>query len=144
MFRDLGGALQAATSEFREGRAAWPQFRAWFAPRLSFFLSELDAHHRIEDLSYFPLFRAAEPRLDRGFAVLERDHEAIHETLARLAEAANAFLRAEDPDRLRALAEIYAGVTDELLAGLERHLDDEEDLVIPLILDRGEDEILAG
>jgi hypothetical protein len=144
MFRDLGGALQASTAEFREGRTALPQFRAWFAPRLGFFLSELDAHHRIEDLSYFPLFRAAEPRLKRGFEVLEQDHETIHETLARLAEAANAFLQAEDPGKLRATAEAYAGVTDELLAGLARHLDDEEDLVVPLILDRGEDEILAG
>ncbi|HEX8166787.1 MAG TPA: hemerythrin domain-containing protein [Beijerinckiaceae bacterium] len=141
MFRDLGGALQSATGEFREGRVALPAFRSWFAPRLRFFLSQLHAHHRIEDLSYFPLFRAAEPRLQRGFEVLERDHEVIHGTLARLAEAANAFLRAEGPDGLRALGDAYALATDELLSGLVRHLADEEDLIIPLILDRGEDEL---
>jgi iron-sulfur cluster repair protein YtfE (RIC family) len=141
MFRDLGGALQSATGEFREGRAALPAFRSWFAPRLKFFLSELHAHHRIEDLSYFPLFRAAEPRLARGFEVLERDHAVIHETLARLAEAASPFLRAQDPGGLRALADAYARVSDELLSGLVRHLADEEDLIIPLILDRGEDEL---
>jgi iron-sulfur cluster repair protein YtfE (RIC family) len=144
MFRDLGGALQSATGEFREEKVALPAFRSWFAPRLRFFLSELDAHHRIEDLGYFPLLRAAEPRLARGFAVLEGDHAALHETLARLAEAADAFLRAEDPDGLRARADAYARVTDDLLSGLARHLADEEDLVIPLILDRGEDELGMG
>jgi iron-sulfur cluster repair protein YtfE (RIC family) len=144
MFRGLGGALERATGEFREGRVALPAFRSWFAPRLGFFLSQLHAHHQVEDVSYFPLLRAAEPGLGRGFAVLERDHEVIHETLARLAEAANAFLKAQDPDRLRFLADAYARVTDELLSGLVRHLADEEDLIIPLILDRGEDELGVG
>jgi Hemerythrin HHE cation binding domain len=144
MFRDLGRALASATAEFREGRVAIAAFRPWFAPRLQFFLSQLHVHHQVEDLSYFPLFRAAEPRLVTGFEVLERDHAVIHETIARLAEAANAFLRAGEPDALRASADRYARVTDELLSGLMRHLGDEEDLIIPLILDRGEGELGMG
>ncbi len=63
MFRELGGALQTATGQFREGRLAAPEYRAWFVPRLQFFLSELHKHHHIEDIGYFPLFRQAEPRL---------------------------------------------------------------------------------
>src|SRR5215207_4024568 len=80
------------------------EFRRWFTPRLQFFLSQLEVHHQVEDLSYFPLFRAAEPRLVRGFEVLEHDHDILHERIARLADAANAFLEASEPDAMRACA----------------------------------------
>ena len=33
----------------------------------------------------------------------------------------------------------YAAASGALLKGLIRHLDDEEDLIVPLILDRGEE-----
>jgi hypothetical protein len=122
MFRDLGAALKAATGEFREGALPLPEFRRWFTPRLQFFLSQLEGHHQVEDLSYFPLFRAAEPRLVRGFEVLEGDHDILHERIARLADAANAFLEASEPDAIRACADRYALVSDELLSGLVRHL----------------------
>ena len=46
-------------------------YRAWFPPRLQFFLQQLNAHHQIEDLHYFPVFQAAEARLAHGFDVLE-------------------------------------------------------------------------
>src|SRR5215207_2351186 len=110
MFRDLGAALKSATGEFREGRPAARRVPA--------------------------LVRAAEPRLVRGFEVLEHDHDILHERIARLADAANAFLEASEPGAMRACADRYSLVTDELLSGLVRHLADEEDLIIPLILDR--------
>jgi hypothetical protein len=139
-------AISAGRSPRRRqssGRAGWRSPRSGPGSR-QFFLSQLHAHHQVEDLSYFPLFRAAEPRLLTGFEVLERDHAVLHETIARLAGAANAFLRAGEPDALRASADRYARVTDELLSGLMRHLGDEEDLIIPLILDRGEGELGMG
>jgi hypothetical protein len=55
-------------------------------------------------------------------------------------EAANAFLRAGETDRdamLRA-GDAYADAGQKLLRKLGRHLEDEEDLIVPLILDRGE------
>jgi hypothetical protein len=101
MFREICGALQSAVSDFKEELVSPREFRNWFAPRLQFFLSELHVHHQIEDLSYFPLFRAAEPRLLRGFDVLESDHEHIHEWIAAVADAANAVLRDLDKNDLR-------------------------------------------
>ena len=142
-FRAIGKALDAGTVEFRSGVVAPQQFQAWFAPRLQFFLANLHGHHQIEDLQYFPLFRAAEPRLVRGFEVLERDHEAIHDAIVGLADAANALLRskASDADAMRTAGDRYAERGSAFLTGLLRHLDDEEDLIIPLILDRGEQEL---
>jgi hemerythrin-like domain-containing protein len=139
MFRELGGALRSATGEFREGLVRPPEFQAWFVPRLQFFLNELNNHHHIEDYSYFPLFREAEPRLLKGFDVLENDHDVIHEAIGKVAQAANELLQSMQKDSLQRSVDHYANVSDVLLAGLLRHLDDEEDLIIPLILDRTEE-----
>ena len=139
MFRDLGGALQTASAEFQGGAIAPLAFQSWFVPRLQFFLTELNAHHHVEDHSYFPLFRAADARLVKGFEVLENDHEVIHQAIAKVADAANDLLRAMQKDGLQRSADHYARVSGGLLSGLIQHLADEEDLIIPLILDRGED-----
>jgi len=63
--------------------------------------------------------------------------------LARTAKNANALLRAlrSDTDTLRRCSDGYADASAVLLKGLIRHLDDEEDLIVPLILDRGEEEL---
>jgi len=79
--------------------------------------------------------------LARGFDVLERDHHHIHADMARTAENANALLHAmrADIDTLRRSSDAYADSSGALIKGLIRHLDDEEDLIVPLILDRGEE-----
>jgi hypothetical protein len=78
--------------------------------------------------------------------VLEGDHHHIHGDMARTAESANALLQAlrGDADRLRRCGDDYADASGALLKGLVRHLDDEEDLIVPLILDRGEEALGIG
>ena len=121
-----------------------PNFPQLFVPRLQFLLSQLGVHHQIEDHHYFPIFRAADARLARGFDVLEGDHHAIHADMAATAETANALLRAlqglgdGEAETLRRRGDDYAAASGALLKGLIRHLDDEEDLIVPLILERGE------
>ncbi|MEJ2375284.1 MAG: hemerythrin domain-containing protein [Pseudolabrys sp.] len=141
MFRELGEMIRAIETQFRAGAVAADAFPRVFVPRLQFLLQQLEVHHQIEDYHYFPLFRAADERLARGFDVLEGDHHAIHADMARVAETANALLRAlaGDADRLRTCGDDYTAASSALLDGLMRHLDDEEDLIVPLILDRGED-----
>lgn len=146
IFRELGGMLTAGIGDYREEKLVAPEFARWFAPRLRFFLQQLEGHHQVEDMHYFPVFAEAEKRLKRGFDILDSDHHAIHEALERNAEAANAFFRAlqENEDRQRYAADAYADENARLVAMLTRHLDDEEDLIIPLILDRGEEELGIG
>ena len=140
MFRELSTAIGEITSQFRSGRLLPAEFARQFVPRLQFILDQLNVHHQIEDLHYFPIFRAADARLTRGFDVLEGDHHHIHGDMARTAEAANALLQALQAggDILRQSSDDYANASASLLKGLVRHLDDEEDLIVPLILDRGE------
>lgn len=141
MFRELSGAIGHITAQFRAGHLPAGEFARQFVPRLQFMLDQLNVHHQIEDLHYFPIFRDADARLTRGFEVLEGDHHHIHSDMARTAETANALLQAlhGDPDSLRRCGDDYADASGLLLIGLMRHLDDEEDLIVPLILDRGED-----
>ncbi|MGB8553657.1 MAG: hemerythrin domain-containing protein [Pseudolabrys sp.] len=143
MFRELSRSIEQVTEQFRAGKLPPAEFARQFAPRLQFILDQLNVHHQIEDFHYFPIFRAADARLAIGFDVLEGDHHHIHGDMARTAETANAFLQAlgSDTDTLRRCSDGYADASATLLKGLIRHLDDEEDLIVPLILDRGEEEL---
>ncbi|WP_348630710.1 hemerythrin domain-containing protein [Mesorhizobium sp. M8A.F.Ca.ET.208.01.1.1] len=116
------------------------RFRALVRTAPQPFSRDLDGHHNVEDYQYFPAFAKAEPRLKRGFDILDADHHTIHEGLERNAEAANAFIRTlqESEDKQRFAADAYADENSRLIAMLTRHLADEEDLIIPLILDRGD------
>jgi len=142
-FRRAGATLTASTGDFREGLVTPERFRAWYGPRLQTFLNHLNGHHQIEDFQMFPLFGAAEPQLVRGFDVVEADHGVIHAAMDRMADTANAFMQVDpgDRDKMRFAGDAYADAGDALMAMLARHLGDEEDLVIPLILDRGEERL---
>ncbi|MGB7660768.1 MAG: hemerythrin domain-containing protein [Pseudolabrys sp.] len=141
MFRELSTAIEQIAAPFRAGRIPPQEFARQFVPRLQFMIDQLNVHHQIEDLHYFPIFRAADERLARGFDVLEGDHHHIHADMARTAETANALLRSLQGggDTMVRCSDDYADASGVLLKGLVRHLDDEEDLIVPLILDRSEE-----
>ncbi len=141
MFRELSVALRTSVSDYREGKLDLESFARFFAPRLRFFLQQLHGHHQIEDMHYFPIFMEAEKRLKKGFDILENDHEVIHEALERNHATARSFLQAlhENSSRRRFAADECAKENDDLIVMLTRHLADEEDLIVPVILDRGED-----
>lgn len=108
-------------------------------PALQSFLQHLDGHHRVESGHYFPALRKLEPRIDRGIDLLDRDHDVIHVTLETMFRDGLAFhqavtARAPDAaDRAHRLGDLIGNARQPLL----RHLEDEEDIVIPLIQLRG-------
>jgi hemerythrin-like domain-containing protein len=140
MFRELSDALLQATRTLREGDIPPDQFRQWFAPRMRFFLGELHGHHMIEDHHYFPVFTRVEKSLVKGFEILENDHEMIHHGLEDLARSAQMLTRAIDGDTplVMKASDGFADVADGFLKILRQHLADEEDLIVPVILDRSE------
>ena len=137
--RAEGAAVERIIADFREGRLDAHAFPDRFVPALNQFLGHLDGHHRIEDSVYFPKFRALDPRMERGFDLLEADHHAIHaalETTVNSARGLLASLTRPTPDA-RA-ADGHADHAATLTVLLLRHLADEEDLVIPAMLEHGE------
>ena len=139
MFRELGDMLMTGAVEFAEGRVKAKPFMGWLGPRLSLFLNELHTHHHVEDEHYFPVFRAADARLGRGFDILDADHHTLDALIHELAATGNALsegLRGHG-DVARPSADLAERLT-RASNGLLRHLEDEEDIVVPLILDRSE------
>ncbi len=135
--------LRAGADEFRNARKSPEEFSIWIVPRLQSFLGSLHGHHQIEDFHYFPAFRAAQRSLEAGFDALARDHELLHSTISEIVEKVNSFLAAvressnSTSDAVRISADRYFAASALLFRRIERHLDDEEDLIIPVMLDRG-------
>lgn len=131
MFRRLTDALRS-DAEAAIDRKLDPQSHA---ARLSRFggmlVQNLHGHHQIEDQHYFPVLTRAETSLSRGFDILDGDHHAMDGLLERFTKSANGVLQGtQGPGPFHA----------ELLSFekmLDRHLEDEEDLIVPVILKHG-------
>lgn len=140
-FRELLAAMETETAAVLD-RSRDPQV---FAARLSRlggrFVGDLQGHHQIEDHHYFPLLAQIDPRLTRGFDLLDSDHHALAAHLDRFIAAANAALTQwQGPGLHDAAAAFHATLADSTRL-LDRHLTDEEDLIVPVILAHGPDRL---
>jgi hypothetical protein len=141
-FRYDCGAIEDAHIELKGGRLAAPRFAVAAGQRLRSLIGGLHGHHQIEDHQYFPAFRLREPRLAAGFDTLERDHEHLHRDIAAALAALrelNAAAQAPSPATVELAARLFGEAASRLCRHLRRHLDDEEDLVVPLLLVHDDD-----
>jgi hypothetical protein len=141
--RDAAG-LEAASEDYRSGRSTASQLAVIAAPRLRGLIAAMQGHHQIEDFEYFPEFRRAEPRLAAGFDRLEREHagligsvDAALAALADLRAAAALPTEAQAAATPQLAAQRYVDAAAKLAADLLSHLIEEENLVVPLLLERG-------
>ena len=137
MFREARATLLAETRAFAAGGAAPERFGPRFQRLAGFLLGELETHHMVEDHHYFPRLVRLEPRLQRGFDLLDADHHALHDALEAAGRDANALLRALRAGGREEAARM-AEATDALGRLLDRHLADEEDIVAPILAEHGE------
>jgi Hemerythrin HHE cation binding domain len=148
LFRELSVLTGGMTTDLREreGRMSPTTFLPLFQRRMGLLLGELDRHHHVEDDYYFPTFAAAVPKLQKGFDILDNDHGVIHGAIDSLGTASReliAALSGEASDRdgdVTRVVERLAGEIEGFDRTLLRHLEDEEDLIIPLILERTRDD----
>jgi len=145
-FRMMGSHLTEQSNAYESGAVTAEQFRLAMVPRLQQFLGSLDHHHRIEDHLFFPKFMEAERRLVAGIELLEADHTVIDAEVHMMIEIANTLLQTNvsDKDGLKRTGENFAISSRRIVKLLGRHLDDEEEIVIPLLLDRGEEELMPS
>lgn len=118
----------------RQGEADARAVHPTLIQTLGGFLQHLDGHHHIETGHYFPRFRRLDPRVAAGLDLLDRDHDAIHAHLEALHQAGLTYHHAVSAglaasDELKRFGEALAGAGSALIL----HLDDEEEIVIPLI-----------
>lgn len=111
-----------------------------YVERLSYFggnlVSNLHGHHGWEDHSYFPELSAADPRFDAGLELLEQDHADLDVVLEDVTRRANRVIKLSTLDEKQAFDEVNTVLptVEAIEAFLARHLSDEEDLAVPIIL----------
>lgn len=139
--RDSAG-LTAASTDYRGSPS---QLAAVAAPRLRGLVAAMHGHHQIEDFHYFPALRRAEPTLAAGFDRLEREHVSLNRSI----DAALAALRElhaavgtpavpSSPSTVQLAVQRYVDAAAALRRELEAHLNDEENLVVPLLIEHGD------
>ena len=139
-FREMHAGLVGLTGQWREGMIlSPPHWQAQVMPRLQQFLQNLDGHHQRESRLYFPAFAKQEPRIRPGIELLDRDHEAVHVLLERMADAAISFNGAlAGGSDVLAPGDALAEAIEAAAPPLARHLHDEEDIVIPVLTLHGD------
>lgn len=135
MFRRLVGTMIGETERTLDGAMEDRQFSAHLSRYGSMLMGELHGHHTIEDTHFFPIMKPLDPRVATGFDILDRDHHDIHDSLTAFADTGNAALRriAEGASAIDALAAFLKDL-QRVERFLDRHLADEEDLVVPVLL----------
>mmetsp|Transcript_79376 Transcript_79376/g.171557 ORF Transcript_79376/g.171557 Transcript_79376/m.171557 type:complete len:127 (-) Transcript_79376:104-484(-) len=110
--------------------ATWPtdanptdkQFRA-YAQVLQALLGNFKAHHSIEEYAMFPKIAKVSEVQNKRVALLENDHHVLDSLMEQLNQYCNTHkyqeLRCKTPD---------------FCYLMNRHLEDEEDIIIPLML----------
>lgn len=135
MFRRILGALEADAGALADRRIEGGAYGARLARYGALFVGELHGHHHIEDAHYFPALLRSEPGLARGFDLLDGDHQALDGHLAAFAGMANGLLASARPETEAAA---FLDHLEGLRRFLDRHLTDEEELIVPIILRHGE------
>lgn len=140
MFRRLLAEMTAQTERMLDRSLDPQRFGAVLSRYGGMFVNGLHEHHTIEDTHYFPVLSQKDSRLTHGFAILDRDHHAIDRYLADFVDAANGAIGQIGPgadltDPAGALHR-ELGLLTRLL---DRHLTDEEELIVPVILKFGAD-----
>lgn len=139
MFRQLARVLTDEAQSLLDAKTDPRRFAGAVGRYGSMLVQQLHGHHQIEDHHYFPVLSTRDTRLEKGFELLDADHHALDAHLDRFVQAANgalALATADAPDPKRAAGD-FLEANAVLSRVLTRHLDDEEDLIVPVILKYG-------
>ncbi len=135
MFRRVLDVVSTELEDVLDDKMETPTFAAHLSRYGSFFVQELHMHHTVEDHQYFPRLRMMDKRLEKGFNLLDRDHHAIDADLNAFSEDANAVLSGfQGADDIRPTLDRFARRLKGTHRLLDRHLVDEEELIVPVIL----------
>lgn len=136
MFRRIMEALQTGTKATLENSLDPQSYARQLSRYGGMFVNELHMHHTIEDTQFFPVMKTLDSRITSGFDILDRDHHTIDARLQGFATQANAILQGLQNDEASAMA-LLGPLGDELgvlESFLNRHLSDEEELIVPVLL----------
>ena len=143
MFRRLMTSLHNETERALDGTLDARMYAARVSRFGSLLVGELHGHHNVEDVHYFPRLRQLDARLETGFDLLDSDHHALDGLIEGFTEGANTVLKTVgDTSDWRAPAEVFRKGLVRFERNLDRHLVDEEDLIVPVLLKYAPDDLM--
>ena len=135
MFRRLMGEMGSATEALLDKKIAPERYANLLSKYGGMFVNGLHEHHTIEDTYYFPKLATKDRRIQRGFDILDKDHHALDSFLSDFVGGANGVIHSSDnAAKLNVGAGKFQKELRKLERLLDRHLVDEEELVVPVIL----------
>ncbi len=138
MFRRLMTELRDGTEALLDRKMDDQRYVALTSRYGGMFVNGLHEHHTIEDTYYFPKLVQQDARIEKGFAILDQDHHDLDGFLSSFVSRANEVIGvAADRDRLQTSAGRFRDELAQLEGLLNRHLVDEEELIVPVILRYG-------
>ncbi|MCK0096917.1 hemerythrin domain-containing protein [Yoonia sp. F2084L] len=138
MFRRLMREMREGTEALLDRKTAPDRYAAMVSRYGGMFVNGLHEHHTIEDTYYFPKLATKDARIEKGFAILDKDHHDIDAFLASFVDRANEIIQTSaDRDTLQTVAGSFQQELAKLEGLLDRHLIDEEELIVPVILRYG-------
>lgn len=135
-FRALSSYIREDSEAFLDKKMEDQIYAQKLAKYGHILLQSLHGHHTWEDRRFFPELGAAESRLITGLDMLETDHEELDGTLDDFKRVSNRVVQLAQlspPDMYDETGTVLRHAED-IGAILNRHLTDEEDLVVPIIL----------
>lgn len=136
MFRRLSAAVRMDAESYLDGKTDARDYVGQLVHRGGALVGNLHGHHGWEDHSYFPELSAADSRFDAGLEILEKDHIALNEVLDSFTETANRAIGMIQLDDGKSHSEVgkLRTAAEAIESFLQRHLSDEEELAVPIIL----------
>ena len=134
MFRDLGLHLVQLSQAILNKDIDTKEFQNQTLICSGFMLQELHTHHIMEDTFFFPRISKYDSKLFAAIDLLESDHQAISSIIDNykvLLEEVR--LTKEASNCASKLLECQNGFNE----ALKRHLEDEEDIIVPAALHYG-------
>ncbi|MCX8226925.1 MAG: hemerythrin domain-containing protein, partial [Sulfitobacter sp.] len=135
MFRRLLDQLDTDAQEALDGLGPQDLYKRKLQRFGGMLINELHGHHQIEDAQYFPIMAKLDKGVGRGFDILDADHQSLDGILSDLAASANSVLQHSGTSA--GFIDVTADLKRQLDAFrpmLNRHLTDEEELVVPVLL----------
>ncbi len=136
MFRRLGDINRKECENYLDDKRSAHEFAARLSHYGGLLVQNLHGHHTWEDRDFFPELSRADSRFDQGLETLESDHVELNKVLELFTSSANRVIKLAQLDENLVRDEVgqLHDCTEEIKKFLARHLRDEEDLVVPIII----------
>ena len=141
VFKEISFAINQSLQNILDNKISTSKFLNDYIQLMNLMLKNLNSHHTVEDNYIFPKFSQKIEKFSYGLDLLENDHHLIHSSIDNVVAEGNSLIKTINDNQafdIKKVVGSYKTVNDEFDKLLMAHLNDEEDLLIPLVVKYGE------